>query len=84
MGVLSPPGPFLQKKAKKRPKKFFEEREGNSISCPGTFFFFWPFLAFVAEKGQKGLKRLFLVQKSGGTIFLGGVKKHELGVRNYR
>ena len=35
MGVLSPPGPFLQKKTKKRPKKFFEEREGNSISCPG-------------------------------------------------
>ena len=35
MGVLTSPGPFQQKKAKKRPKKIFEEREGNSISCPG-------------------------------------------------
>ena len=35
MGVLTSTGPFQQKKAKKRAKKFFEEREGNSISCPG-------------------------------------------------
>ena len=32
MGVLSPPGPFQQKKAKKRPKKFL--KRGREIPFP--------------------------------------------------
>ena len=62
-----------------------------SFAGMGKFFFFplfeiffWPFLAFFAEKGREGLKHPFLVQKSGGKFFPGGVKKHELGVGNYR
>ena len=42
--------------------------------------FFGLFGLFLLE----GLKDPFLVQKVGGTFFLGGVKKHELGVGNYR
>ena len=57
---------------------------GNGISLPlfKIFFlaFFWPFFA---EKGRERLKHPFWVQKRGGTFFLGGVKKHELDVRNY-
>ena len=40
-------------------------------------------MAFFAENGRKGLKHPFFGSKSGGTFFLGGVKKHELGVGNY-
>ena len=54
---------------------------GNGISLPLFKKFFWPFFA---EKGLEGLKHPFWVKKMGGTFFLGGVKKHELGVRNYR
>ena len=51
-----------------------------SSRCLKILDFFWPFFA---ENGREGLKDPFLVQKIGGTFFLGGVKKHELGVGNY-
>ena len=46
-----------------------------------VFGLFWPSFS---EKVREGLKQPFLVQKSGGKFFQGGVRKHELGVENYR
>ncbi len=39
---------------------------------------------FLLKMGGRGWKTHFWLKKIGGTLFLGGVKKHELGVRNYR
>ena len=55
----------------------------NTVNPLSEKFFFGLFWSFLAENGWEGLKDPFLVQKIGGTFFLGGVKKNELGVGNY-
>ena len=86
MGVSTPSGHFSKKGQKKGQKKF--QRAGGKFHFLSREFssrclknFFLAFLAFFAENGREGT---FLVQKIGGTFFLGGVKKHELDVGNYR
>ena len=74
----------FQQKRPKRPKKIFQRAGGKIHFLSRDIFFFGLFWPFFAENGQEGLKDPFLVQKVGGTFFLGGVKKHELGVGNYR
>ena len=53
----------------------------KKIFLPSVWKIFSAFLAFFC---WKGLKHPFLVQKRGGKFFPGGVRKHELGVGNYR
>ena len=43
-----------------------------------------PFLAFLLKMSGRGCKTHFWFKKLVGHFFLGGVKKHELGVGNYR